>query len=76
MELDRLQQIEVTTTINQSEWAALIVYAKKQNGNLTVCADLSTGLYKALQSFDYTLPVPEDVFAFLTERRKGRPERL
>ncbi|PIO53377.1 reverse transcriptase, partial [Teladorsagia circumcincta] len=64
-ELNRLEQMGVITPVNHSEWAAPIVCVKKQNGKLRVCADFSTGLNKALQSFDYPLPMPEDIFASL-----------
>ncbi|PIO75316.1 hypothetical protein TELCIR_02663 [Teladorsagia circumcincta] len=64
-ELNRLEQMGVITPVNHIEWAAPIVCVKKQNGKLRVCADFSTGLNKALQSFDYPLPMPEDIFALL-----------
>ncbi|PIO69207.1 reverse transcriptase [Teladorsagia circumcincta] len=65
MELNRLQEIGVITPVTHSEWAAPIVCVKKSNGKIRVCADFSTALNKALQSFDYPLPTPEDVFASL-----------
>ncbi|VDL65828.1 unnamed protein product [Nippostrongylus brasiliensis] len=55
----------IITPVTHSEWAAIIVYRRKANGKLRVCADFSIGLNKALQSFDYPLPVPEDIFASL-----------
>ncbi|VDL83597.1 unnamed protein product [Nippostrongylus brasiliensis] len=64
-ELDRLLEMGVITPVTHSEWAAPIVCVRKANGKLRVCADFSTGLNKALQSFDYPLPVPEDIFASL-----------
>ncbi|VDO48433.1 unnamed protein product [Heligmosomoides polygyrus] len=64
-ELNRLQEMGVITPITHSQWAAPIVCIKKPNGKVRVCADFSTGLNKALQSFDYPLPVPEDIFASL-----------
>ncbi|PIO76486.1 hypothetical protein TELCIR_01456 [Teladorsagia circumcincta] len=64
-ELDRLVQMDVIAPVSHSEWAAPIVCVKKQNGKLRICADFSTGLNRALQSFDYPLPMPEDIFASL-----------
>ncbi|EYC08316.1 hypothetical protein Y032_0066g3694 [Ancylostoma ceylanicum] len=51
--------------MTHSEWAAPIVCVSKSNGKLRVCADFSTGLNRALESFDYPLPVPDDIFATL-----------
>ncbi|EYC24344.1 hypothetical protein Y032_0014g2450 [Ancylostoma ceylanicum] len=64
-ELDRLLEMQVIEPVTHSEWAAPIVCVRKSNGKLRVCADFSTGLNKALESFDYPLPVPEDIFATL-----------
>ncbi|KIH59896.1 integrase core domain protein [Ancylostoma duodenale] len=64
-ELDRLLEMNVITPVTHSEWAAPIVCVRKSNGKLRMCADFSTGLNKALESFDYPLPVPEDIFATL-----------
>ncbi|KIH67346.1 integrase core domain protein [Ancylostoma duodenale] len=67
-ELDRLLEMNVITPVTHSEWAAPIVCVRKSNGKLRMCADFSTGLNKALESFDYPLPVPEDIFARLNGR--------
>ncbi|VDP15666.1 unnamed protein product [Heligmosomoides polygyrus] len=64
-ELNRLQEMGGITPITHSQWAGPIVCMKKPNGKVRVCADFSTGLNKALQSFDYPLPVPEDIFVSL-----------
>nr|CDJ93658.1 RNA-directed DNA polymerase (reverse transcriptase) domain containing protein [Haemonchus contortus] len=64
-ELDRLMQMDVIAPVSHSEWAAPIVCVRKQNGKLRICADFSTGLNRALQSFDYPIPMPEDIFASL-----------
>ncbi|KIH44694.1 reverse transcriptase, partial [Ancylostoma duodenale] len=57
--------MNVITPVTHSEWAAPIVCVRKSNGELRMCADFSTGLNRALESFDYPLPVPEDIFATL-----------
>ncbi|KIH64216.1 reverse transcriptase [Ancylostoma duodenale] len=57
--------MNVITPVTHSEWAAPIVSVRKSNGKLRMCADFSTGLNNALESFDYPLTVPEDIFATL-----------
>nr|WP_204107672.1 reverse transcriptase family protein [Streptococcus dysgalactiae] len=36
---------------------------KKSNGSVSLCADFSTGLNATLDTHQYPLPVPEDLFA-------------
>ncbi|XGW34118.1 hypothetical protein V3C99_018144 [Haemonchus contortus] len=57
--------MDVVAPASHSEWLVPIVHVRKQNGKLRICADFSTGLNRALQSFDYTLPMLEDIFASL-----------
>lgn len=64
-ELQRLEDQGVISKINFSAWAAPIVVTKKANGNIRICADFSTGLNNVLESHNYPLPVPEDIFATL-----------
>lgn len=64
-ELQRLQNIGVITPITCSDWAAPIVVTRKANGEIRICADYSTGLNKALESHQYPLPLPQDIFAKL-----------
>ncbi|XP_058811075.1 uncharacterized protein K02A2.6-like [Topomyia yanbarensis] len=48
------------------EWAAPIVVVRKANGNIRICGDYSTGLNSTLQPHQYPLPLPEYIFAKLT----------
>lgn len=64
-ELLRLEQTGVLTKVNYSAWATPIVVVRKANGTIRLCGDFSTGLNKALQTHQYPLPVPEDLFAKL-----------
>ncbi|KAH9585992.1 hypothetical protein MS3_00007063 [Schistosoma haematobium] len=64
-ELERLQKLGVIEPVNFSEWAAPIVVVKKTNGSVRLCADYSTGLNEALETHQYPLPLPEDLFAKL-----------
>ncbi|XP_037930890.1 uncharacterized protein K02A2.6-like [Teleopsis dalmanni] len=62
-EIKRLQDLDIIAPINYSDWAASIVVIKKPNGSIRICADFSTGLNDALESYKYPLPLPEDIFA-------------
>ncbi|KAA3677466.1 uncharacterized protein DEA37_0014526 [Paragonimus westermani] len=64
-ELDRLEAIGVLSKVNYSSWAAPVVTVKKANGSIRLCGDFSTGLNKALQTHQYPLSVPEDLFTRL-----------
>ncbi|XP_055639967.1 uncharacterized protein K02A2.6-like [Toxorhynchites rutilus septentrionalis] len=68
-ELDRLEQLKVITPVDYSEWAAPIVVVRKANGTVRICGDYSTGLNAALQSHQYPLPLPEDIFSKLANCR-------
>ncbi|XP_036341002.1 uncharacterized protein K02A2.6-like [Rhagoletis pomonella] len=68
-ELQRLQDINVISPVNYSEWAAPIVVTKKSNGSIRICADFSTGLNTALETHQYPLPLPEDIFAKLANAK-------
>lgn len=64
-ELARLEEMGVISPVNYSPWAAPIVATKKPNGEVRICGDFSTGLNSALESHQYPLPLPEDIFATL-----------
>ncbi|XP_037928832.1 uncharacterized protein K02A2.6-like [Teleopsis dalmanni] len=62
-EIKRLQDLDIIAPINYSDWAAPIVVIKRPNDSIRICADFSTGLNDALESYKYPLPLPEDIFA-------------
>ncbi|XP_062541355.1 LOW QUALITY PROTEIN: uncharacterized protein K02A2.6-like [Armigeres subalbatus] len=64
-ELDRLEQLDIITPVDFSQWAAPIVTVRKPNGKIRICADYSTGLNAALEANNYPLPVPDDIFTKL-----------
>lgn len=64
-EINRLEEMGVISRIDYSAWAAPIVATKKSNGDIRICGDFSTGLNNALESHNYPLPLPEDIFATL-----------
>ncbi|XP_014784253.1 uncharacterized protein K02A2.6-like [Octopus bimaculoides] len=61
-ELESLGIIEKT---DHSDWRAPTVYVKKKNDKLRACTDFSTGLNDCLNSHNYPLLSPEEVFAKL-----------
>ncbi|XP_062713135.1 uncharacterized protein K02A2.6-like [Aedes albopictus] len=61
-DLDLLESI-IITPVDFSDWAAPIVVVKKPGGKVRVCADYSTGLNAALESNNYPLPTPEEIFS-------------
>ncbi|XP_037954749.1 uncharacterized protein K02A2.6-like [Teleopsis dalmanni] len=68
-ELKRLQELKVISPVNFSAWAAPIVVVKKTNRNVSICADFSTGLNNCLESHQYPLPLPEDIFSKLANSK-------
>ncbi|XP_055622033.1 uncharacterized protein K02A2.6-like [Toxorhynchites rutilus septentrionalis] len=64
-ELDRLERLNIISPVNYSEWAAPIVVVRKANGSIRICGDYSTGLNERLQSHQYPLPLPQDIFSKL-----------
>jgi hypothetical protein len=66
-ELERLQSAGIITPIDFSEWTAPIVVVRKVNGRLRICADYSTGLNDALESHNYPLPTPEEIFSKIAD---------
>lgn len=68
-ELQRLEDLQIISKVDFSAWAAPIVVTKKANGSIRICADFSTGLNNVLESHNYPLPIPEDIFATLAGGR-------
>lgn len=62
---DQLVQQGVFTPINYASAAAPVVVVKKKDGSIRVTADYSTGLNRAIESFNYPLPTPESIFTTL-----------
>ncbi|XP_062556763.1 uncharacterized protein K02A2.6-like [Armigeres subalbatus] len=62
-ELDRLQRLNIISPVDFSDWAAPIVVVKKPGGKVRLCADYSTGLNAALETNNFPLPTPEEIFS-------------
>ncbi|XP_053692552.1 uncharacterized protein K02A2.6-like [Sabethes cyaneus] len=70
-ELKRLEELEIISPVEFSDWAAPIVAVRNKavNGQpprVRVCADYSTGLNSAIQPNQHPLPLPEEIFAKLS----------
>ncbi|XP_055714234.1 uncharacterized protein K02A2.6-like [Phlebotomus papatasi] len=65
-ELQRLQNLDIISPVDHSEYAAPIVVARKPNGSIRICADYSTGLNNNLESHHYPIPTPDQIFATLS----------
>lgn len=63
---DQLVQQGVFTPISYASAAAPVVIVKKKDGSLRVTADYSTGLNRAIESYNYPLPTPESIFTTLS----------
>lgn len=61
-ELNRLEKEGIITAVDYSEWAAPIVCVRKPNGGVRLCGDYSTGLNDAVESHNYPLPLPSELY--------------
>lgn len=68
-ELERLEQSEIITPVQFSLYAAPIVVVRKANGTIRLCGDYSTGLNDMLESHEYPIPTPEQIFASLANAK-------
>ncbi|XP_055918466.1 uncharacterized protein K02A2.6-like [Eupeodes corollae] len=62
-ELQQLQDRNVISPVDYSDWAAPIVVVKRASGGVRICGDYSSGLNQSLESHQYPLPLPEDIFS-------------
>ena len=65
-ELEHLEQLGMLT---KTEWTSPTVYAKKKNNKIWAREDFSTGLNDCLETYNYHLSSPEDIFAKLSGGR-------
>ena len=69
-ELDRLEAAGVLWKVNSSDWATPIVPVPKKDGQLCNCGDYKVTVNQALETKQYLLPKPEDLFATLVGDKK------
>ena len=67
-ELDHLEAAGIFQKVDSSEWAAPIV--PKKDGQLCICRDYKVTVIQALETEQYPLPKPEDLFATLAGSEK------
>lgn len=64
-DLNRLIETKVLSPISCSKWTAPVVIVPKPGGKVRICADLSTGVNRALNINQYPLPRPDELFVAL-----------
>ena len=64
-ELERLENLGVSSPVDYSEWSTPTVNVKKKNSKIRVCATYSTGLDDSLKTLNYPLSCPENILANL-----------
>ena len=60
-----MQDLDIITPVQHSEWTAPIVPIMKRNGSMRLCGDYKVTVNKVLTSDNYTLPRIEDIFPAL-----------
>ena len=64
-ELDRLEAASILEKVSYSEWAAPIVTVPKKDGTFLVCGNYKVTVNPVLETDQYPLPTPEELFAKL-----------
>ena len=62
-ELQRLEDRGIIKPVSSSKWASPIVWVKKRNGSLRMCADFKMHVNRSIASDAYPLPSIETIFA-------------
>ena len=66
-ELDRLENLGIITPINYSEYASPVVWVKKKDGSLRMCADFKVTLNDHIIQDSYPTPSIEEIFSNLSD---------
>ena len=64
-ELDRLERAGILEKVTYSEWAAPVVAVPKKDGKFRICGDYKVTINSVLETDQYPLPKPEELFATL-----------
>ena len=62
-ELQRLEKKGIIKSVTSSRWASPVVWVKKRNGSLRLCADFKVHVNRSIASDAYPLPTIETIFA-------------
>lgn len=64
-ELDRLEQTNIVSKVERSQWASPVVIVPKSDGSVRLCGDYKVTINQSLEEETYPLPNAEDLFATL-----------
>ena len=64
-ELDRLTRAGILEKVSHSDWASPIVTVPKKDGSYRICGDYKVTVNPLLETDQYPLPNPKDLFATL-----------
>ena len=64
-ELEKLEESNIITRVQHSEWATPVVLVVKQNGGVRICGDFKATVNPQLCVEQYPLPLINDIFAIL-----------
>ncbi|RUS82334.1 hypothetical protein EGW08_009887 [Elysia chlorotica] len=68
--LDELEQQDILSKVNYSEWATPIVPVLKKSGDVRICGDFKVTINPVLKTEQYTLPRLDDMMASLENGTK------
>ena len=68
-ELQRLQDQGIIKPVKSSKYASPVVWVKKRNGTLRMCADFKIHVNKSIETDAYPMPATETVFAGMSESK-------
>ena len=68
-ELERLQQRGIIKPIANSKYASPVVWVKKRDGSLRMCADYKVHLNRCIESDAYPMPAIETIFAGMSDAK-------
>lgn len=69
-ELERMQNEGIIKPVEVSEWATPLVCVPKTDGSVRLCGDYKVTVNKVIQTDQYPVPTPEEVFNKMTNGEK------